>query len=155
MQLADHIQADLIKVPLKATEKQEAVYELVDLLAEHNLINDSNDVKNAVWQRESTRSTGIGHGLAIPHGKTAAAPRLAIAIGIPPQPIEYDSLDNRPVRLIFLLVSPPDQTGPHIQTLAHISRLMSNTSIREAAFEATDAKALLAIITQSDPSGVQ
>jgi mannitol/fructose-specific phosphotransferase system IIA component (Ntr-type) len=74
--------------------------------------------------REQTRSTGIGSGIAIPHGKCAAAKELVMAVGIATDPIEFDSIDNKPVNIILLLVSPPDQTGPHIQALARISRLM-------------------------------
>jgi len=77
-----------------------------------------------VLARERTRSTGIGSGIAIPHGKCKAVRGLVMAIGIAHEPIDFVSIDGKLVTIILLLVSPADQTGPHIQALAQISRLM-------------------------------
>jgi mannitol/fructose-specific phosphotransferase system IIA component (Ntr-type) len=78
----------------------------------------------AVMEREQTRSTGIGSGIAIPHGKCAAVDELVMAVGIAAEPIDFASIDNKPVNIIVLLISPLDKTGPHIQALARISRLL-------------------------------
>jgi mannitol/fructose-specific phosphotransferase system IIA component (Ntr-type) len=81
--------------------------------------------------REQTRSTGIGAGIAIPHGKCKAVKELVMAVGIAHDPIDFASIDAKPVSIIFLLVSPSDQTGPHIQALARISRLMLDEDFKK------------------------
>jgi len=155
MELSDLIQPDCIKVPLKSTDKQAAIFELVDLLAEHEYVSDPESVKEAVWQRESTRTTGIGHGLAIPHGKTNGCDRLVMAIGKPAEPIDFQSVDNQPVHIIFLLISPHHQTGAHIQALAQISRLMARDAFRKTVLEAQDTQTIHDLIVQEENVAVE
>ena len=155
MELSELIQPDCIKVPLNSTDKQAAIFELVDLLAEHNHVSDPDAVKQAVWQRESTRTTGIGHGLAIPHGKAAGCERLVMAIGKPPEPIDFQSVDKQPVHVIFLLVSPHHQTGAHIQALAQVSRLMARDAFRRSILEADQAQAIHDLIVQQESIAVE
>jgi fructose-specific phosphotransferase system IIA component len=155
MQLTDILTPECIKVPLSGEDKRSVVDELVDLLAGLGRIDDAAAVKHAVWQREQTRTTGIGHGLAIPHGKSTGATQLVMAIGRAPRPIEYGSIDGRPVSLIFMLASPPDQTGPHIQILAKISRLMTRADVRAAMLAATEAQAIYDLIAREEKVGVQ
>ena len=130
MKLTEILTPECIRVPLKVATKTEAITELVDLLAECGQISDRDVVLKAVMERESTRSTGIGHGLAVPHCKTAACTGLAVAIGKPGEPLDFESKDGEPVDFIVLLISPLDQTGPHIQALARISRLMLTERFR-------------------------
>jgi fructose-specific phosphotransferase system IIA component len=150
MRLSDIIDPDCIRVPLEATDKQNAIYELIDLLAEQGKITDKEMVHEAVWQRESTRTTGIGHGLAIPHGKCDCCDGLTMAIGKPPEPIDFQSIDGKPVRLIILLISPVDQTGPHIQALATVSRMMTDSSFRAAITNAQTADEVYRLIEEHD-----
>lgn len=150
MNLLDIITPDSIKVPLAATDKQGAIYELVDLLAQSGRINDAGALRDAVWSREQTRTTGIGHGLAIPHGKCAGIPRLAMAIGKPAEPMDFASIDQRPVQLIILLASPIDKTSDHIQALAKISRLMTDAEFREKLFNAGSADDLFAMLSAQE-----
>ncbi|MBN1817736.1 MAG: PTS sugar transporter subunit IIA, partial [Sedimentisphaerales bacterium] len=124
MILTEILQPTCVKAPLAATDKDGAITELIDLLDTSGALQDKNTVLEAVMTREATRSTGIGSGIAIPHGKCNGVRELVMAIGIAGAPIEYDSIDNKPVKIICLLVSPNTQTGPHIQALARISRLM-------------------------------
>ena len=119
MRLTEILKPQNIKVPLAAKTKTEAISELVDLLASTEEVSDAKKVLDAVLERESTRTTGIGNGLAIPHGKCSGVGHLVMAIGRPAQPIDFQAIDGRPVNLIWLLASPPDQTGPHIHALAH------------------------------------
>ncbi|MBI1374819.1 MAG: PTS sugar transporter subunit IIA [Phycisphaera sp.] len=155
MQLTDIIKPECVKVPLNSTDKQGAINELINLLADLGRLTDVDSARRSVWQRENTRSTGIGHGLAIPHGKTSCCDRLLMAIGRTDEPIEFDAIDGKPVRLIFLLLSPPDQTGPHIKILARISRLMSQEDIREQAINAKSADALFGLIADREKAVVQ
>jgi mannitol/fructose-specific phosphotransferase system IIA component (Ntr-type) len=113
-----------VKVPMEAADKHAAIAELVRLLEHEGLIGDREAVIRAIETRESVRSTGIGRGLAIPHGKTAAVERLAMAVGKVNPPIDFDSIDGRPVGVVVLMVSPQDQTGPHIRAMAAVSKLM-------------------------------
>lgn len=139
MKLLDIISADCIKAPLDGTDKHAAIDELVDLLAAAGRVKSSAALKEAVWTREQTRTTGIGHGLAIPHGKSTGVENLAVAIGKPAKPMEFAAIDGKPVRLIILLASPPDRTSDHIQALAHISKLMSMEDLRERIYSASSS----------------
>ena len=154
MRLIDILRADCVKLPLAATTKQEAIYELVDLLADRGIIANREELKNTVWQREMTRTTGIGHGVAIPHGKVSDCKSLTLAIGKTSKPIEFNAVDKKPVELIFLLVSPIDQTGPHIQALASISRLLINPSFRAAVRGASSSQELYRYIETQESNQV-
>ncbi|MBT8485840.1 MAG: PTS sugar transporter subunit IIA [Phycisphaerales bacterium] len=142
MKLLEFLSPDAIKVPLDAEEKHSAIDELVDLLAECGLISDATRLKEVVWEREQQRSTGIGEGLAIPHGKSECSADLVLAVGRPKSPIEFGSVDKKPVRLIVLLASPPDKTAEHIQALSKISRLMIDPDFRESVYTAETAEAI-------------
>src|ERR1700722_16755541 len=125
MRLTEILKPENIKIPLVAKTKNEAITELVQLLADNGQITDPKKVVEAVLEREATRTTGIGNGLAIPHGKCAGTKGLVMAIGKPATPIDFQAIDGRPVNVIWMLTSPPDKTGPHIHALARISRLMT------------------------------
>ncbi|MHC4460299.1 MAG: PTS sugar transporter subunit IIA [Planctomycetota bacterium] len=131
MILTQILQPTCVKVPLEGKDKESVITELVDLLDSNGLLSERNVVLDAVLAREQTRSTGIGSGIAIPHGKCKAVKELVMAIGLAGEPIDFDSVDGKPVTIIFLLVSPADQTGPHIQALARISRLMLDEQFRQ------------------------
>ncbi len=152
MRLTDILKPENIKVPLVATEKNAAIGELVDLLAGTGDLGDPKKVLEAVLERESTRTTGIGNGLAIPHGKCAGTNNLVMAIGKAATPIDFQAIDGRPVSLIWLLSSPPDKTGPHIHALARISRLMTLDKFRVALLQAPTAKEMYDIIVQQENS---
>lgn len=143
MKLNEILKLQHIKVPLVATDKKAAIAELVEVLNQAGELKDSQQLLASVLERESTRTTGIGNGLAIPHGKCTGVDHLVIAIGKPATPINFDSIDGRPVHLIVLLASPPDQTGPHIQALARISRLMTIEAFRVAMKNAASAQEIV------------
>ena len=146
MILTQILQPDCIKVPVESRDKEAVITELVDLLDSKGLLLDRDIALEAVLTREQIQSTGTGAGIAIPHGKCNAVKELVIAIGIAHEPIEYNSIDGKPVTILILLVSPADQTGPHIQALATISRLMLNEDFRqklEKVNSADEAYALL------------
>jgi mannitol/fructose-specific phosphotransferase system IIA component (Ntr-type) len=142
MKLTDIISPECVAVPLMAEHKHAAIERLVDLLAAARKINDRAAVLKAVLDREQIRSTGIGYGLAVPHGKSPYCPKLAMAVGKPESPIEFDAPDRKPANIIVLLVSPLDQTGPHIQALARISRLMLLEPFRAEVAQTTTAQQL-------------
>jgi len=152
MRLTDILQPDCIKVPLTSTDKQAAIFELADLLCAHTPIEDPEELKQAIWARETTRTTGIGHGIGIPHGKCEGVDKLRMAVGIVAQGqgIEFGAIDKKPVDLVILLASPTDQTGPHIQALAKISRMLTDAVIRTQLKQSPDAQTLYDIIVQHE-----
>src|SRR5580693_5315114 len=111
MQLTDILKPGNIKVPLAAKTKNEAIAELVQLLADNGQITDAKKVLDAVLERESTRTTGIGNGLAIRRGKCGGTPDLVMPIGTAAAPIDFQSIDSRPVTVIWMFTRPPDKTG--------------------------------------------
>ncbi len=155
MQLSKLLTADRIRVPLKAAEKTDVITELIDVLAATGGLADRDAALQAVLKREAERTTGIGYGLAIPHGKSDGCKKLVMAAGKPAEPVDFQSLDQRPVTFVVLLVSPPDQTGPHIQALAKISRLMNIEEFRSAVDNAEAAGELYAAIASHEIGEVE
>ena len=135
MRLTEILKPQNIKIPLDAQNKNDAIAELVNLLFENGEVKEPKKVLDSVLDREATRTTGIGNGLAIPHGKCNGTDHLVMAIGKPATPIDFQAIDGRPVNLIWLLSSPPDKTGPHIHALARISRLMTIDKFRHAMMQ--------------------
>jgi len=150
MKILDILDPRAIKVPLAAGGKREIIRELVDLLADHALVNDPDELDRVVWEREQQRTTGIGEGLAIPHGKSNTTDQLVMAIGKPAEPVDFASADSKPVRLIVLLASPPQRTADHIQALGRISRLMSDAAFRTRMYQAESAEAMHQLLVEAD-----
>ncbi len=150
MRLTEILKPENIKVPLTSSVKIDAIGELVALLAENKAITDPKKVLDSVLDREATRTTGIGNGLAIPHGKCSGTVDLVMAIGKAATPIDFQAIDGRPVTLIWLLTSPPDKTGPHIHALARISRLMTIDKFRQALNGAQTGQDVYDIIVKQE-----
>lgn len=152
MKLLDILTIECIRAPLAARDKKGAIDELVDVLHAAGRVADPTGLKEAVWTRERTRTTGIGHGLAIPHGKAAGLSALAMAIGKPAAPMDFEAIDGQPVRLIVLLASPPDRTSDHIQALARVSRLMTMDEFREKIYAAQSPQAIYELLRSHEPA---
>jgi fructose-specific phosphotransferase system IIA component len=150
MRLTEILKPQNIKIPLLATKKTDAIAELVQLLADNGQVADAKKVLDSVLERETTRTTGIGSGLAIPHGKTTGIADLVMAIGKPAQPIDFQSIDGRPVTIIWMLTSPPEKTAPHIHALARISKLMTIERFRQALNGAKDGQEMFDIIARQE-----
>lgn len=149
-ELSTILHLGLIKVPLEGTTKREAIDELCNLLCSTDVIGDPDNFRRTVWDREGQRSTGIGEGLAIPHGKCAGVREITMAIGLPQEPIEFDSIDGRPVKMIVLLASPANRIADHIQALGRISKFMADPVIRERAFDSPNAESLYELLAGLD-----
>src|SRR5918994_7372342 len=152
MRLTEILKPQNIKLPLEAKSKTDAIGELVNLLAANGELTDPKKVLDSVLEREATRTTGIGNGLAIPHGKCTGTDHLVMAIGRPATPIDFQAIDGRPVSLIWLLTSPPDKTGPHIHALARISRLMTIDRFRQALNQAKTSQEVYDTIVAQESS---
>jgi len=147
MILTQMLQPTSVKVPLAGKDKDSIITELVDLLDRNRQIQNRQIVLDAVFTRERTRSTGIGSGIAIPHGKCGAVRELVMALGVTAAPVDFDSVDGKPVSIVILLVSPQDQTGPHIQALARISRLMLDQDFKTALEKAPSSEAAYELVS--------
>ena len=150
MILTQILQPNCVKVPVESKDKEAVITELVDLLDANGLLLDRDAALDAVLTRERTRSTGTGAGIAIPHGKCNAVKELVMAIGIAHEPIEFESVDGKPVTILILLVSPANQTGPHIQALASISRLMLNEEFKHKLEQAASADEVYELLNNTE-----
>lgn len=150
MNLLDILDERLVLVGLQASDKRGVIEELARALTASGKISDQESVLQAVLEREKIMSTGIGKGVAIPHGKCGAVKELAGVLGIKREGIDFAALDEQPVFLFFLLVSPPDVSGPHIRALAHISRLLRHDNLRKMLIDAKTPQEVLAIIAAEE-----
>lgn len=132
MQINDLFSNQLIKVGLTGVNKFQVIEEMVDLLDNAKMLNDHSIALDDVIEREQYLSTGLENGVAIPHAKTDTVDELRLAFGISKEGIDFDSLDGQPATLVFLVLSPKDTSGPHIQLLARISRNLKREEIRSA-----------------------
>ena len=132
--------------------KEDIIQELVGLLVQAGSVKekDVNKLVQILMKRESLGSTGIGQGVAIPHGKSDCVSKLVAAFGVSRTGVNFDSLDGEPVYLFFLLVAPEDSAGPHLKALARISRLLKDKHFRESLKAAGDEKTLVKIIREED-----
>ena len=150
MLLTQILKSSCVKVPLEGKDKDSVIRELIELLDSDKLLLDKEVVLDAVFTREHTRSTGIGSGIAIPHGKCNAVKEPVMAFGVTGEPIDFASVDGNPVSIIILLVSPADKTGPHIQALARISRLMLDEEFRHSLEKAASSEQLYQLLSSKD-----
>lgn len=153
MFLTNILDVSRIKVPLVSTTKEGVIAELIDVLKAAGDISDRDRALTAVLDRERTRTTGIGNALAIPHGKTNAVGGMVMALGKTEHPVEFGSIDNKPVHLVIMILSPLDQTGPHIQALAHVTRLLIHDAFRSKLLAAASAQEMHQAIAQQEAAG--
>ena len=139
-----------MKVPLGSRTKSDVLRELVELVAAGRGGAAVDGILTAVREREQVLSTGIGGGLAIPHGKTPYVDQLVLAAGVAPQAIDFDALDGRPVQLFFLLVGPENASGAHVKALSRISRLLRRDQLRAGLIGARSPEAFLQVIRGSE-----
>ncbi|MFH1282942.1 MAG: PTS sugar transporter subunit IIA [bacterium] len=150
MKIRDFLNVDSISVDLQCQTKKESIKELVQLLSKGKKIKDTDKIVKILMDRESLGSTGIGQGIAIPHGKSDSIANILAAFGISKKGIDFDALDGEPVNLIFLLVAPHDSAGVHLKALAKISRLLKDKFFRQALREAKSSEEILKIIKEED-----
>ena len=148
MKLMDFLIPDAIEPDMKSATKTDAIRELVALLKRAGSITEEDAVAEVVLEREELGTTGIGEGIAVPHGKSGAVESLLAAFGRSVRGIDFEALDNQPVHLFFLLVAPKNSTGPHLIALARISRLLKNRDFRKALMDAKDKAEILTMFEE-------
>lgn len=151
MLLAELLSSERIKIPLDSLDKPGILWEMSSLLARVSGVPDREDeIHRAVLEREAVLSTGIGGEVAIPHGKSPVLDSLVLVAGTTRQPVEFEALDDRPVRLILMLVGPASAAGLHVKTLSRISRLLRHEALREELISSADSRAFLRLLRESD-----
>lgn len=135
MKIGDILTQEMVVTQLPGTTKNEIIDAMIDLVGKSPKVVDKQKVRDAIFEREEIMSTGVGNGFAIPHGKTDAVTDIVAAFAVTAEPIDYQSLDEKPVRLVFLLVGKDNMVGPHIKLLSRISRLMNKEEFRNRLIE--------------------
>ncbi len=148
MSLLKYVNERTVKMRMESRDKQSAIEELVILLEKNGVIINRGLVIKDVWEREKQGSTGLEHGIAVPHGKTSGVTELTMAIGLSIEGIPFESLDGQPAKIIFLLLSTPDLAGPHIAMLKEIAFFVNNDSVREKILHSESADEIIGIIRE-------
>jgi PTS system nitrogen regulatory IIA component len=150
MRLTELINPQAVTTRLRARTKRDAIAELVELLESAHGIDSHGEVLDRVLRREAMMSTGIGNGVAIPHGKAKLVDRMVAACGVSPEGIEFESADGEPALLFILLVAPESGGALHVKVLANISRLLKEESVRQSLREAPNAEAFVAALRAAE-----
>jgi len=148
MRLRDILKLSSIEKNLKSTNKDDVLKELSNLLGEE--IKDKKKIVKILSERENLGSTGIGQGIAVPHGKVEGLDKLVAVLGISKKGIDFNSLDGEPVYIFFLLVAPKDAAGPHLKALARISRILRDASFCDVLRRAQDEQLVYNLIVKED-----
>ncbi len=148
--LKNVITAETVNLHLKGTTKEAIIDGLLDTLVKAGKVKDKAATKACVLDRERKMSTGMKHGIAIPHGKTDSVDDLVACIGIADTPVDFDSLDQEPARIFIMTLSPLDKTGPHLQFLAQISLLFKSAEKREQLLKASTAEAVIRLLVENE-----
>lgn len=150
MKISEILDKRAIKIGLHAVTKEDSLKELVGILAQVEDIGDQKAIVKALLERENLGSTGIGQGIAIPHGKTDRVKRLVAVLGVSKHGVNFDALDGEPVYIFFLLVAPKDSAGPHLKALAQISRLLRDSYFCEQIRKCKTEEEIYSLIKQEE-----
>lgn len=152
MQITDMFEKDYIIEELKATSKRAVLAELSEIFIRDQKGLAPGAMVEVLLEREKLGSTGIGDGIAIPHGKLKGLDRLVISFGRSRQGIDFDAIDGKPVHIFFLLMAPESSTGQHLKALAKISRMLKDPDFRNGLLEARSAEEIYRKIAEKDES---
>lgn len=150
MKISELLNPEAIVADLQAREKQSALSELTDALVACAESLDRDEVIEVLQEREKLGSTGIGDGVAIPHGKLAGIPELMLAFGKSTEGVDFESMDGQPAHLFFLLVAPEESVGVHLKTLARISKLLKDPAVRQKLLDAEDQETIYQVILDEE-----
>ena len=148
MNLRTVLNTDTVELHLKGTTKEEIIDEMLEILVKAGKVTDKDAARECVLDREKKMSTGMKHGIAIPHGKTDSISSLVACIGISDNPVDFDSLDQEPCRIFIMTLSPVNKTGPHLQFLAEVSLLFKSADKRQEILKTTDKAEVIRILTE-------
>jgi len=145
MSLLENLKKNNILVKPNAKNRWEIIEEMVELAVKSKDIShdDAETVKNALIEREKSMSTGIGNGVAIPHCSTSKVNSIITVMALTPKGLNFESIDNEPVKIVILLIVPKDKLTQHIKTLANIAKMMSDSELREKLLEQKTADSII------------
>jgi len=146
MKLSKFCEESLVTFEIQATDKEEAIKELVALASTSFMIKDGEELLKDVLEREELVTTGVGYGVAFPHAKTRSAKGIVIAFGRSEEGVDFDAMDHKPVKLFFLIAAPEDAIGAHLNVMARLSYLMKSEENRIKLLEATSPGDVLTLI---------
>jgi len=141
------LKGGVFSLHLKGNSKREIIVEMIDLMVEAGLIEGRQETIDAVIEREKKMSTGMQYGVALPHGKTADVKNLAVALALKKEGIDFSSLDGEPSRIFVMTVSSVYRTGPHIQYLSEMSRMLSCPEVRKTILAAETKEDIIRALT--------
>ena len=150
MKITDLLSEKSIMLQGKANNKEEVINKLVDLMMENGNIKDKEKYKKVVIKREKDGTTGIGEGIAIPHGKTDVVTKPGLAAMVVPDGVDFDSLDGSPVKLLFLIAAPNTEDNLHLEVLSRLSTLLMDTNFRQKLYDAKTPREFLKCIDQAE-----
>jgi PTS system nitrogen regulatory IIA component len=150
MLLTDILTEQRVTTRLTAENKDDALRSLAELFAADDPSLSADAVHEVLRERERLASTGVGSGVAIPHGRIASIDQLRAAVAISPAGIPFDAIDGAPVRIVVGVLAPQHHTGDHLRVLARVSRLLRSEKVRESLLEAPDAQAAFHVIARAD-----
>ena len=150
MKIVDYLTESDIIPELQSPTAEGVLREMVGHLQEAGKIEDVDQLVEILLDRESLGSTGIGHNVAIPHGRLGGLQDILLVFGRSPRGVEFNAHDGEPVNLFFLLVAPEDSAGLHLKALARISRLIKSPECRQALLQSGDRKTLFRVIQEED-----
>lgn len=150
MKLINYLKPEYIAIGLTSESKDDLLDAMVDLAARNPLVQDKEKVSQAIQERERIMSTGVGKGFAIPHGKTDAVGDIVIAFATMADPIDYDAMDNEPVRLVLLLISRDSDVGTRLKLLSRASKVMNSDAARERLAQAKSAEEVMDIFAAEE-----
>ena len=148
MNLKTILTKETISLHLKGTNKEGIINELLDILVAAKKIENREAAYKAIMDREEKMSTGMKHGIAIPHGKSPTIKDLVACIGVSDNPVDFDSLDHQPCRIFIMTLSPVEKTGPHLQFLAEISLLFKNAEKRQEIMNASTSDDVVKVLSE-------
>ena len=146
MELSQLLDLTNVIVGVDASDKDTLIHAVIDLIADRDEVTDADRMREAIIERESTMSTGVGKGLGLPHAKTSAVNGILAALAVTQEPVDFASMDNEPVRIVFLLVGTQDAKSQHVRILSRISRMMNQNDARERVLAAGSTEELLDVI---------
>ncbi|MDY6843213.1 MAG: PTS sugar transporter subunit IIA [Thermodesulfobacteriota bacterium] len=150
MKLAEVLSCNSIVSDITSQDKNGALVELVKCIADQNREINENELLKVLLEREKLGSTGIGDGIAIPHGKLKTIKRLMASFGRSKEGVNFDSMDGKPAHLFFLLIAPENSVGMHLKILARISKLLKDDSLRKRLMEVTTEEEIYTIVSEKD-----
>ena len=150
MRIIDILNGENISLYLNSKSKNGIITELVELASHSKNFSDKNKVLTSTFEREKTMSTGIGHSVAIPHGKSMGVKKLCASLGISKEGVDFDSLDRKPVHIFFLVATPEGPAAPHIKFLSRISRLLNIEEFRKKLIDSKSKEEVLHLIREEE-----